>query len=424
MPDVFISYRRAEGLAVKLLHEALAERFDVFFDIDRKSIKLGEPFPDALRRALADCRVVVVIIGPEWVSDANLKRLQDPTDWVKVEIETALRAAGVRVIPVLLDGVSPKTLEALDDPLRRLTSLEQLSLTLDTFDDRIGQLVDDVDGWLREPARPPQRVAPPLLPQLCDRVPPEDRLIEQFTGEGLRSKMPVVLVHGHKWEDHLGFLDRLKYRRVLADVLGGAAGVTIEPLQWDVDRAAAGEHEKALIAAVRRNVLKSTIATRESIAAYFESVRQPHCLVLALTAEECARCGPELIPKLLAAWEGLFQVQREGLPVAVEPPHPVVLWINLSYGDLGSAPDVEALLKDAGNRAVALPTLGPIRESDVSAWLKLDEVEPFVGRKGSAILGLLDDPALHIEKGRMHMRRFADAVNGLLAQADDARREP
>jgi hypothetical protein len=129
MADVFISYRRDEGLAVKLLHTALVERFDVFFDLDRRSIKPGEPFPDKIRSALSDSRVVIVVIGQAWVSDKNLARLADPNDWVKSEIESAL-AAGVRVIPVLFDNVLPAKLAALNEPLRQLASLSRRHLWL------------------------------------------------------------------------------------------------------------------------------------------------------------------------------------------------------------------------------------------------------------------------------------------------------
>lgn len=419
MADVFISYRRDEGLAVKLLHTALAERFDVFFDLDRRSIKPGEPFPDKIRSALSDSRVVIVVIGQAWVSDKNLARLADPNDWVKSEIESAL-AAGVRVIPVLFDNVLPAKLAALNEPLRQLASLQSVALALDTFDDRIEELIDVVDGYLREPdQRPrPQRISPPLLPQLCDRVPQEDSLIELFTSGAVSSKTPVIFVYGHKWEDHLGFLERVKYKRLLADVFGGVSDIAIEPLQWDIERAAAGEYGRALLAAVRRNVVKSTTATTETVLAYFEGVRQPHCLVLSLTADDCQRCGEKLMPNLLAAWSALFSGERGGRPVVVDPPHPVVLWVNWSYSDPGTVPDMTAMLAGAAGQAAALPALKPLRESDVSAWLQLGEVEPFVAGKSDAILNLLDDPETYVEKGSIHMRRFADAVVGLLAQGD------
>jgi hypothetical protein len=419
MPDVFISYRRDEGLAVKVLHAALDERFDVFFDLDRRSIKPGEPFPDKIRAALHDCRVVVVVIGREWISDKNRARLADPNDWVKAEIESAL-TAGARVIPVLFDNVSPATLATLDEPLRQLASLQNVALALDTFDERIDQLIDEVDACLREPDRRPRAptLSPPLLPQLCDRVPQEDALIEVFTDGGVRTMTPVIVVHGHKWDDHVGFLERVKYKRTLADLLGGESGIAIEPLQWDIERAVAGEYAKALLAAVRRNVLKSPTATREDVVTYFESVRQPHCLVLSLTAEDCQRCGATLMANLLAAWGSLFAAERGGHPVVVDPPQRVVLWVNISHTDPRAGADIATLPADSAGRAVALPPLRPLRESDLTDWLQLGEVQPFVADKTGAILNLLDDPQTYLEKGSIHMRRFADAVASLLARAD------
>jgi hypothetical protein len=137
-----------------------------------------------------------------------------------------------------------------------------------------------------------------------------------------------------------------------------------------------------------------------------------------LTAEDCQRCGEKLVPNLLDAWSALFSGERGGRPVVVNPPHPVVLWVNLSYSEPRAAPDVAALFAAATGHAAALPPLRPLRESDVSAWLQLGEVEPFVAGKTDAILNLLDDPEAYVEKGSIHMRRFADAVVGLLARAD------
>jgi hypothetical protein len=50
------------------------------------------------------CDVMLVLIGPRWATladSAGVRLLDRPHDWVRLEIETALRA-GNRVIPVLL----------------------------------------------------------------------------------------------------------------------------------------------------------------------------------------------------------------------------------------------------------------------------------------------------------------------------------
>ena len=82
------------------------EHFDgeVFKDID--SIELGEDWVEAITGAVASCDVMLALIGDEWLRSptrTGSRRLDDPSDFVRVEIETALKR-DVRVIPILVDG--------------------------------------------------------------------------------------------------------------------------------------------------------------------------------------------------------------------------------------------------------------------------------------------------------------------------------
>src|SRR5262249_32981555 len=56
------------------------------------------------------CRVLVVVIGPRWLTltnEAGQRRIDDPQDWIRREIAEAL-SHGLRVIPVLTgDAVLP-----------------------------------------------------------------------------------------------------------------------------------------------------------------------------------------------------------------------------------------------------------------------------------------------------------------------------
>jgi len=89
MHSVFISYRRADtaGYAGRLydrLVEAL-NRDHVFMDID--SISYGEDFVEAISRTLAECDIVLVLIGPNWlnINDPNgARRLDSPVDTVRL----------------------------------------------------------------------------------------------------------------------------------------------------------------------------------------------------------------------------------------------------------------------------------------------------------------------------------------------------
>jgi hypothetical protein len=105
---IFISYRRDDARqAAGRLADDLSDHFgasNIFRDIE--GIELGVDFVDALNRALEICVVMLVLIGPRWLDirdAAGKRRLDDPKDWIRQEISTALQR-GIRVVPVLVDG--------------------------------------------------------------------------------------------------------------------------------------------------------------------------------------------------------------------------------------------------------------------------------------------------------------------------------
>jgi len=80
-------------------------REHVFKDVD--DIPLGVDFAEHLDKAVGQCQVVLVIIGKTWttvVDEDGNRRLDNPDDFVRIEVESAL-TRGIPVIPVLLEGV-------------------------------------------------------------------------------------------------------------------------------------------------------------------------------------------------------------------------------------------------------------------------------------------------------------------------------
>ncbi|MGN9765433.1 toll/interleukin-1 receptor domain-containing protein [Micromonospora sp. SD12] len=111
MADVFINYRTDDaGYAAGLVYERLQAEFgaeNVFRDC--RSMHGGADFPDELWSALRGSAVLLVIIGPDWLTlkDASgRRRIDNPDDFVRREIEEAF-SRSIRVMPVLLDGVKP-----------------------------------------------------------------------------------------------------------------------------------------------------------------------------------------------------------------------------------------------------------------------------------------------------------------------------
>ena len=75
---------------------------NVFLDVD--NIQPGSDFVQVLTESVGACDALVAVIGRRWITDENnRRRLDDPQDFVRIEIETALQR-GVRVFPVLVDS--------------------------------------------------------------------------------------------------------------------------------------------------------------------------------------------------------------------------------------------------------------------------------------------------------------------------------
>lgn len=105
---VFISYRRADSdYPAGWLFDRAAEHFGrvrVFKDVD--SLQPGDDFAEVITTAVSLCSALVAVIGERWLTitdEYGRRRLDNPEDFVRLEIEAAL-TRGVRVIPVLVNG--------------------------------------------------------------------------------------------------------------------------------------------------------------------------------------------------------------------------------------------------------------------------------------------------------------------------------
>lgn len=125
MARIFISYRRADSrLVTNRIYDRLKAAFgkkNIFKDVD--NIPMGYDFRGVLREATSDCDVMLVIIGPNWLTvtdDEGNRRLDDPEDFVRLEIETGLQRDGTLVVPLLVEGASMPAASALPDSLKEL----------------------------------------------------------------------------------------------------------------------------------------------------------------------------------------------------------------------------------------------------------------------------------------------------------------
>jgi len=135
---IFMSYRREEtAYPAGWLFDRLVDHFgreQVFKDID--SIELGDDFAEVITTAVESCEVLLALIGNRWLTATGRdgrRRLDDPNDFVRVEIEAAL-IRDVRVIPVLVEGARMPRADELPASLATLAGRQALELSPSRFD--------------------------------------------------------------------------------------------------------------------------------------------------------------------------------------------------------------------------------------------------------------------------------------------------
>lgn len=133
LANVFISYRRSDSTSgyASWIYSALRKEYgadSIFMDVD--SIPYGADFVEHLQSKLDVCEVALVLIGPHWLDahdDVGGRRLDDPNDFVRIEVGALLQKAGIHVIPVLFDSASVPDAAALPDDLKPLARRQALA---------------------------------------------------------------------------------------------------------------------------------------------------------------------------------------------------------------------------------------------------------------------------------------------------------
>jgi hypothetical protein len=134
---IFINYRREDSISIAgRLHDRLAQAFgrkNIFMDVDH--IPAGVDFVAHLNSQVAACNLLLVVIGPKWLDakdEAGQRRLQQPDDFVAIEIAAAL-ARDIRVIPVLVDGAGMPKASELPDRLKQLARRQAVEVRQNQF---------------------------------------------------------------------------------------------------------------------------------------------------------------------------------------------------------------------------------------------------------------------------------------------------
>lgn len=181
-PAVFISYRGGdERWAPDLVYTALTAEFGegVVFKAGY-DLRAGEEFPAILEQRAASCPVMIVCIGPGWLVARNAdgtRRLDEPDDWVRREVEIALRN-GNDVIPLLLgslDEISIPTVSELPPDLAPLVRRQAFRL---------------------EPGGRLRITLPDLAARVADLVPGLARRIEKESGSAIVARIRIGDLRG------------------------------------------------------------------------------------------------------------------------------------------------------------------------------------------------------------------------------------
>jgi hypothetical protein len=160
--SIFISYRRQDTAAYAgRIYDRLSAKYgehNVFMDIDR--IEPGQDFVDAINHSVAEAGVLLVLIGREWIKmtdKSGIPRLENPEDFVRLEILAGLEQKAV-MIPVLLADTEMPSAQALPPPLQPFARRNAIQISDSRFHSDVDRLIEAIEKIFN-----PQRAAVPPI---------------------------------------------------------------------------------------------------------------------------------------------------------------------------------------------------------------------------------------------------------------------
>jgi TIR domain len=149
---IAISYRRDDSAAITgRIFDRLIARYgadSVFRDVD--NIPIGVDFREHINSILAQTDITLVVVGKRWFGPLprRRRRIDDPADPVRVEVEAALRN-GMPVVPLLVEGGAMPKVDQLPDSLSEF--VYRNGLVIDSgrdFDQHIERLIRNLEPVL------------------------------------------------------------------------------------------------------------------------------------------------------------------------------------------------------------------------------------------------------------------------------------
>lgn len=145
---IFINYRKDDSRWNALaLYNELQKYFNkeqLFKDFN--TISPGDDFVLSIENALKKCDVLLVVIGSNWVNmkdESGQRRLDDPDDFVRLEVSTALNR-NIKVIPVLIDNTQMPKATELPENMRNLYRRQFVEIDNTRFEDDVRNLAEAI----------------------------------------------------------------------------------------------------------------------------------------------------------------------------------------------------------------------------------------------------------------------------------------
>lgn len=164
---VFICYRREETAPYAgRIYDAMVARFgedNVFMDVDMAP---GVDFERRITEVVSGCVALLIVMGPRWAEAAEdgHRRLDNPADFVRLEVETGLNRPEVTPIPVLVGGARMPRREDLPENIRGIARRNAIELSDGRWSYDVGRLMGTLDDLLPDAGR--TRTATPEVPPL------------------------------------------------------------------------------------------------------------------------------------------------------------------------------------------------------------------------------------------------------------------
>jgi len=152
--DIFMSYRHSDSShAAGRMFDRMVLAFGndrVFKDVN--SIQVGaRDFAMEIKQQIESARVMLVVVGNTWVHVQNKngqRRLEDPQDYVRIELEWGLKK-DIPILPILLDDTPMPDAKNLPESIMSFSKCQSTRVRSDPdFDQDMERLIKYVESYI------------------------------------------------------------------------------------------------------------------------------------------------------------------------------------------------------------------------------------------------------------------------------------